>query len=430
MSNIEKFGIEKIYGLFFITIMFWALLSLLVINNFHDRQIQYGELINKSGKQRMLSQKILHHALLAAENNSDSFKKLQSDLAQMEENHHFLIAHIPSSSIRSIYYDAPYKVHEQTLNFLASIRINAETNNKSQIKNADLNDHFLNSLNHVVEMMQSEYEENFSQTLRLEMIIWILAISTITFEAFYLLLPAIKEIKKSKKKAEEASKAKDTFLTIMSHEIRTPLNGMIGFLTLLEKKENDPKTKQYLKVVFESAGKLEHIVNEILEYSKLSSEKFCLNNEPCNLKESIEATMKEFEAKAKEKKIEFLYHLSDVPVFISTDQSKIAQIMTHIIDNAIKFTAENGTVKAKTTYDPHTHLLRFAVKDNGIGISKHKIDLILEPFIQGDESFSRSYEGIGLGLTIIKEIVKGMNGTLEIESIENEGTTVIVQIVL
>jgi len=429
MLKLEKIGIEKIYALFLLTIFGWATIALLIMNDFLSKQEQYGELINVSGMQRMLSQKILRTSHLAVEfNDEQERKRFDIALQKMQKNHEYLIKNIPSEKIRSLYYGSSYRINEKTIYFIDNLKTLVENKRLKDLRKIDINDEFLTDLDLVVRSIKNEYEENFKKYLFMEIIIWVLAVGTIALEAFYLVIPTIKSIQEAKKMAESASIGKSEFLSVMSHEMRTPLNGIIALVDLLRMKEFDPQTDKYLKVIFESAYALEHITTQVLEYSRMAASEFQTDNAPFDLKYTIVNTVDQFTNLASSKEIQYFHYIGDFPAHLNGDSLQLKQIMENLISNSIKFTPQKGTVKVKATYDLVSHIFRFAVKDTGIGISKEKIKIIFEPFKQLDGSNTRKYGGIGLGLAIVKSLVYTMGGKLQIESQENVGTTIIVEI--
>lgn len=429
MLKLEKIGIEKIYALFLLTIFGWATIALLIMNDFLSKQEQYGELINVSGMQRMLSQKILRTSHLAVEfNDEQERKRFDVALQKMQKNHEYLIKNIPSEKIRSLYYGSSYRINEKTIYFIDNLKTLVENKRLKDLRKIDINDEFLTDLDLVVRSIKNEYEENFKKYLFMEIIIWVFAVGTIALEAFYLVIPTIKSIQEAKKMAESASIGKSEFLSVMSHEMRTPLNGIIALVDLLRMKEFDPQTDKYLKVIFESAYALEHIITQVLEYSRMAASEFQTDNAPFDLKYTIVNTVDQFTNLASSKEIQYFHYIGDFPAHLNGDSLQLKQIMENLISNSIKFTPQKGTVKVKATYDLVSHIFRFAVKDTGIGISKEKIKIIFEPFKQLDSSNTRKYGGIGLGLAIVKSLVYTMGGKLQIESQENVGTTIIVEI--
>jgi len=223
-----------------------------------------------------------------------------------------------------------------------------------------------------------------------------------------------------KQKAENALKIKSEFLANMSHEIRTPLNAMFGFIKLLEEKELDEESKKYLEVIEKSGESVLTIINDILDLSKIESGKFQIEKITFNPKSEIEIIYHLFESKASENNINLFLKEHNLETNIVSDPTRIKQIVSNILSNAIKFTPSGKNIYLTLKYENEE--LYIEVKDEGIGIPKDKIDKIFEAFTQADSSTTRKYGGTGLGLTISYKLVNLLGGELKVESEENKGS--------
>ena len=237
---------------------------------------------------------------------------------------------------------------------------------------------------------------------------------------------AIKITQESIKKTEEAAKAKSLFLANMSHEIRTPLNGILGFLELLKTTETTPEQQEYISTIEKSAKNLLQIVNNILDVSKIESNKISLELIDFKALDEIENTVEIFSTPAAQKEIEYVTDISpNLPSVLKGDILKIKEILTNLINNAIKFTHKNGTISVKVKFNgikDNKANIYFEVKDTGIGMSEEQKSKIFEAFAQADESVTRKYGGTGLGLTIVKSYVEMMGGEIQVESEINKGS--------
>jgi signal transduction histidine kinase/CheY-like chemotaxis protein len=237
---------------------------------------------------------------------------------------------------------------------------------------------------------------------------------------------AITTTQESIKRAEEASKAKSLFLANMSHEIRTPLNGILGFLELLKTTDLNAEQMEYVKTIGQSAKSLLQIVNNILDVSKIESNKVTLEIIEFKAIEEFENTLEIFATPAAQKNIEYVADISpDIPTTLKGDVLKIKEILTNLLSNAVKFTNPKGTVSVTIrlmNIEDNKANIYFEVKDTGIGMSEEQKKKVFEAFAQADESVTRKYGGTGLGLTIVKSYVEMMGGEVQVESEVNKGT--------
>ena len=229
-----------------------------------------------------------------------------------------------------------------------------------------------------------------------------------------------------KQKALEASKYKSLFLANMSHEIRTPLNGIIGMADILKESNLNSEQKKQLEIIDISGNSLLSIVNDILDYSKIEANQLELENIPINLFDEVGSVVKMLNLKAQSKGLELSHSIHpDTPQFIEGDALRIKQILINFCNNSLKFT-EKGFVNINIEPVSKTKdkvVLRFNVKDTGIGISKENQNKLFKEFSQVDASTTRKFGGTGLGLSISKKLAHLMDGEVGIYSELGKGST-------
>ena len=223
-----------------------------------------------------------------------------------------------------------------------------------------------------------------------------------------------------------ASKAKTAFIANMSHEIRTPMNSIVGFSELALEGETSPKAREYLNRIIENSKSLLQIINDVLDISKIESEKMEIECAPFNIKEVFASCNTATVPAAIEKGLKLHFYTDKTPgqTILLGDSLRMHQIFVNLVSNAIKFT-DIGTVRVaallKKETETHQTIL-FTVTDSGIGMTPEMMKKVMEPFGQADVSITRKYGGTGLGLPIVKRLVELMGGEVKIESTKGVGS--------
>ena len=233
-----------------------------------------------------------------------------------------------------------------------------------------------------------------------------------------------REIARLLEETRQASQLKSEFLANMSHELRTPMNGVLGMTDLVLATELSSEQRDYLETARYSAESLLTVLNDILDFSKIEAGRLDLNPMVFSLSDCVQQTGKLFEISLAAKNLKFSVDIQPgTPEMVIGDPDRLRQVLLNLIGNAVKFT-HNGEISVKLGSEANSEdLIRFSVRDSGIGIPADKLDLIFEAFRQADGSTTRKYGGTGLGLAICSRLVELMGGQIRVESQEDSGST-------
>ncbi len=273
------------------------------------------------------------------------------------------------------------------------------------------------------------YSKEYTLMTLLTCFVILMSIGLVFFVYYWQSKHNIKELKLAKSEAENANKAKSEFLSNMSHDIRTPMNAIVGMTTIaLNKKDDKEQVRDCLKKISLSSRHLLGLINDVLDMSKIESGKMTLNMEKTSLNEIIEGVSTVIQPQIKTKKQNFDVSVHDIiSESVYCDTVRLNQVLLNLLSNAYKFTPEGGKIELSLWQEPiagnekfvRTHI---TVQDNGIGMSEEFKGKIFESFARDDHKRVHKTEGTGLGMTITKFIVDAMNGTIDVDSKQGEGT--------
>ena len=235
------------------------------------------------------------------------------------------------------------------------------------------------------------------------------------------------ELRQAKDLAEHSLQIKERFLANMSHEIRTPMNGIIGMIDLLGSTTLNNEQTEYVRTVRKSSDTLLHILNDILDLSKIEAGKMELRKKPLKLVETFEKIYDLYSQQAQLNNTNLYYHIDDnLPEWILADETRLVQVISNLTSNAIKFSPNKGNINISVKEKEKTGekiTFQVSVKDSGIGISQEDQEKLFQSFSQIDNSSSKTFSGTGLGLAISKELVKSMDGEIGVVSTPGLGST-------
>lgn len=465
-ADISFKNLRKLYIFALLTIAFAVILCQLIVQYNLSRQFVDSKIINISGKQRMLSQKLTKQILIL--NYVSTTKNYQVELNDAKEiialltfnqnalemgNESLGLPKTKSPELQKLYKDIKpnfISIVDAATQYVQNKKNRIKENENKELIQIILNNQsvFLLKMNQIVTQYEKEAFKKVAQQRTIEYSILVFILTVLLLIFIFIFKPTnikveklISKILDSEKKAlqlaydsKRTSEAKHNFLANMSHEIRTPMNAIMGMSRQLLKSELNDEQRSYLSNITNASENLLVVINDVLDLAKLESGKLSIEKIPFDPKQVIENVMKVMMHKAEEKGISLTNSFSDLhlsPVLMG-DPFRINQVLLNLLSNAVKFTIKGKVdLSCKVLKDSETSQeLELKVIDSGVGMDQSFLKYLFEKFSQEYESTTRKHGGTGLGMSICKNLIDTMGGEILVESEKGKGTTIYVRLTL
>ena len=445
-------GVRKTYAIALASIACLVIATQVVVQVALSEKLSEAELINVSGRQRMLSQRIAKGAGKLVLRPSERVREeLDAAVEEFASAHRFLREHEDVSAATRALLSELGADHSGLLREARALLGDARRDGGGASGSAATGDEALARLDRitvferafiarmevVVGQIQSEADASIARLRGLELGLGLLTLVVLLLEAFLIFEPMRRtlrrqfgELRVARSQALAGERAKAEFLATMSHEIRTPLHGMITASEQLLDTQLSTSQAKLARGAHRSAEHVLHLLNDVLDYTKLASGAIEIQRAPFALEDLVEDLLTLTRPLVEGRAVTLEHDVDPrIPPILLADRTRVLQVVGNLLTNAAKFT-ESGSVRLSVEprrRDGEVHLV-FTIRDTGIGIPDSKLDQIFERFRQLDGTTTRRFGGVGLGLAITRELVEAMDGTIHVDSIVGSGTTFAVEL--
>lgn len=419
------------------------------VHMYSMRSLGFSEVIDRAGRQRMLSQRIAFEAQQLVTGADETARRnarayLEKSITAMAESHQFLtgqgnrakVASYNTSAVQALYFGPTNNVDRLVRGYLtraqalleASPQMLGPSNADYMALRSMAQNDIIDALDAVVRQYADEDNARMETVPMFGYGLFGVILLTLLLEYAFIFRPLINSIVHSYDHLKKVSTSKSEFLAAMSHEIRTPINAIMGIGELLQESDLTVKQQGQIRTLLTSTDSLLLIIDDILDLSKVESGRLQLEEIPFDLNSAAEDAVEMLAVKARAKRLEVVIrYMPGTPHFVVGDPGRVRQVIANLVNNAVKFTPSGYVLitieqAAQEKCAPGMVRLRVRVEDTGIGIAKEKQARIFEQFMQADNNTNKKYGGTGLGLAICRQLVGLMNGEIGVESEEGKGS--------